>query len=417
MITLVSNPAQLITVDTQGENIKRGKNLALISPLYEHHLLIEDDIIKDFIPFHSTKKIIPDRIIDVKNKTIIPGLIDCHTHTVFAGSRANEFKQKLNGTSYEEISISGGGINATVNAVKNSTFEELINLAKPRINNFISQGVTTLEIKSGYGLDLENEMKLLKVINKLNAIYKIDIIPTFLGAHTFPLKFMGSKDEYLSLIIDIMLPTIWKNNLTVFCDGFCEQTAFSALQIDKIFSEAKHLGFNLRLHTDQFTNIGGIKTALKHNSVSIDHLEVISEDDIKLVAKSDLVCVLLPGVSYFLNYGYAPARKLIDSNAIVALSTDYNPGSCNINNLSLIMNLAAIKMEMTFEEIISAFTINAAAALLLNKKIGSIEIGKLADLSILDTQDFSEVIYNVCKNFNYMTIKRGEIIYKNETDQ
>lgn len=412
MITLVSNPAQLITVDTQGKNIKRGKILGSLSPIYEHHLLIENGIIKDFIPFNSTKKISPDKIINVKGKTVIPGLIDCHTHTVFAGSRAEEFKKKINGVSYEDITRAGGGINTTVNAVKNSTFQELINLAKPRINNFISQGVTTLEIKSGYGLDFENEIKLLKVINKLNSIYKIDIIPTFLGAHTIPIDFLGKEDEYLSLLVDKMLPAVRKDNLAAFCDGFCEQTAFSADQIDKIFSKAKQLGFDVRLHTEQFSRIGGIKIALKHNSISIDHLEVIDEVNIKLVAQSNSVCVLLPGVSYFLNYDFAPARKLINSNAIVALSTDYNPGSCNISNLSFIMSLAAIKMKMTFEEVISAFTINAAAALMLNNKVGSIEIGKSADLSILDMQDYSELIYNVGENLNYMTIKRGEIIYK-----
>ena len=296
--------------------------------------------------------------------------------------------------------------------MRNSSFNELVKLLIPRIQYFISQGITTLEIKSGYGLDLENELKLLEVIKKAKSFFKIDIIPTFLGAHTFPTEFKDDHKGYLDLITQKMLPEIAAKKLARFCDAFCELTAFSADEVDAIFTKAEELGFKLRLHTEQFHNICGLEIALAHECVSVDHLEEMTEKQIFKLAEFDTTAVLLPGVSFFLNYNYAPARKLIDNNAIVALSTDYNPGSSHIADLNLIMSLAALKMQMTFEEIISAVTINASKALLMNHQIGSIEIGKKADFAVFDAKDYSEIIYNVGKNLNVMTIKNGEIIYQ-----
>ncbi|MCW9066564.1 MAG: imidazolonepropionase, partial [Ignavibacteriaceae bacterium] len=279
------------------------------------------------------------------------------------------------------------------------------------IENFISQGITTLEIKSGYGLNFENERKLLQVINFLNEIYPIDIIPTFLGAHTFPPEFKNDHRAYIDEIINKMIPHFAEQNLAEFCDGFCEATAFSANEIDEIFSAANMNGLKLKLHTEQFNSIGGLNVALKHNAVSVDHLEVIKVEDIPILSKSDTVTVLLPGVSFFLNHTYAPARKLIEQNAIVALATDYNPGSSHISSLSLIMSLAALKMNMTIEETISAVTINAAKALCREKSIGSIEIGKKADIAVFDTSDYSDIAYSVGSNLNCMTIKDGKVVY------
>lgn len=411
MIKLFLHPSQIVTVDTKGKNVKRGKELNELSVLTEHSLLIENNLIKDFIPDSSVKNISPDEIIDVKDKIILPGLVECHTHTAFAGSRADEFRQRLKGVHYEEIAKAGGGINATVSSVRNSSFDELVNIISPRIGNFISQGITTLEIKSGYGLDFENEIKLLKIINYLNDIFQIDIIPTFLGAHTFPKEFKNDHEGYVNLIIEKMLPYIAENNLAKFCDGFCEETAFSANEIDTIFSRASGLGFGIKLHTDQFNSIGGIDAALRHKTVSVDHLEVLGQKDFDKISESDTAAVLLPGVSFFLNYDFAPARKLIDNNAIVALATDYNPGSSHISSLAFIMSLAALKMNMTIEETISAVTINSAKALSLSEDRGSIEIGKKADLAVFDTKDFSDIVYCIGKNLNYLTIKNGNIIY------
>lgn len=411
MKTLIYNPEQVVTVNTKGKNHKRGKELNDVGLLKNHSIILEDDLIKDFSPTSKVDKRKFGKIIDASNKTVLPGIVECHTHTVFAGSRANEFRKKISGVSYEDIAKKGGGINSTVQAVRNSTFDELVNIVKPRIDNFIAQGVTTLEIKSGYGLSFYDEIKILQVIKHLNSIYEIDIIPTFLGAHTFPPEYKNDNEQYIKIIIDELLPYITKNKLAKFCDGFCESTAFSSDQIKIIFEKAVELGLELKLHTEQFNNIGGLQTALDLNAASVDHLEVISDKDIKITAESETVSVVLPGVSYFLNYDFAPARKLIDANGIVALATDYNPGSSHISNISLIMNLAAIKMKMTIEEIISAYTINSAKALKVNKEVGSLEINKKADLSIYDTTEFSDIVYSVGNNLNCITIKNGKIIY------
>ena len=411
MLKIVANPWQIITVDTFGQNVKRGAELNEIGLLTGYSIIIEDGFIKDIVPTVSIKSIEADEIIDAAGRIVLPGLVECHTHTVFAGSRSDEFRNKLKGISYEEIAQSGGGINKTVNAVRNASVEELIGITIPRIDYFISQGVTTLEIKSGYGLDFENEIKILRVIHYLNEKYTIDIIPTFLGAHVYPPEFKDNHKAYIDLLINESLPYVAKNNLAKYCDGFCELTAFSIPEIETVFNKAKSLGIQLKLHTDQFNSIGGVDIALKNNVVSADHLEAIKDEDIKKLGNSDIVCVLLPGVSFFLNHNFAPARKLIKQNAIVALSTDYNPGSSNISSLNLIMSIAALKMGMTIEETISAVTINAAKAIGLNNECGSIEIGKRADLALFNTGNYSDIVYNVGKNLNYMTIKNGEVIY------
>jgi len=411
MKTLLFNPLSLVTVNTSGKNYKRGKELSDIGCLNDHSVILKDDLIKDIIPTNTVNKNDFDKIIDVSEKTVLPGLVECHTHTAFAGSRAEEFRQKLAGVGYEEIAKKGGGINTTVQAVRNSSFEELVNIIKPRVENFISQGITTLEIKSGYGLNFENERKLLQVINFLNEIYPVEIIPTFLGAHTFPKEFKDNRQGYIEEIIGKMIPHFAEQKLAEFCDGFCEATAFSAEEIDLIFATAMKNDLKLKLHTEQFNTIGGLDVALKHNAVSVDHLEVIQEKDISKLGNSETVAVLLPGVSFFLDYQYAPARKLIGQNAIIALATDYNPGSSHISSLSLIMSLAALKMKMTIEETISAVTINSAKALCKEKSVGSIEIGKKADFAVFNTSDYSDIVYSIGSNLNYMTIKDGNIIY------
>ncbi len=411
MKKIIFNPACIVTVNTNGKNVKTGKDQGNISPLFDHSIIVEDGIIKNLIPNSSYKINSEIEIIDVSDKTVLPGLVECHTHTAFAGSRANEFKEKISGTGYEEIAKRGGGINTTVQAVRNSSFEELVNLIKPRIDNFISQGITTLEIKSGYGLDFENEVKLLQLINYINEIYPIDIIPTFLGAHTLPNELKNDREKYLKHITEKMLPYISEQKLAVFCDGFCESTAFTSAEIDSIFTAASNLGLRLKLHTEQFNNIGGLDVALKHNAISVDHLEVLLNEDINKLKNTDTTAVLLPGVSFFLNYDYAPARKLIEKNIPVALATDYNPGSSHISSLFLIMSLAALKMKMTIEEIITAVTINSAKALSLEKEIGSIEIGKKADFAVYNTKDYADIVYSIGNNLTEMTIKNGNIIY------
>jgi len=416
MRKILHKPAQIVTIDTKGKNYKRGKELNEINVIDNHSIIVENGIINDILPNSSLKINSSDIIIDLKEKLVLPGLIECHTHSAFAGSRADEFRMRLAGESYEEIANKGGGINTTVKAVREASIEELINLLLKRVKYFISQGVTSLEIKSGYGLDYENELKLLQAINYLKDIFPIDIVPTFLGAHTFPPEFKDDHEGYIDLLINKLIPYVSLHKLANYCDAFCEKTAFSASEVDRIFSKAKESGLKLKLHTEQFNNIGGIDLALKHNITSVDHLEVLEDSKLYALANSEIVCTLLPGVSFFLDYQYAPARKLINSNAIVALATDYNPGSSHIANLNFIMSLAALKMKMTIEETISAVTINAAKAIGLNETTGSIEINKQADFAVFDTTEYSDIVYNVGKNLNCITIKNGEIIFDSTGD-
>jgi len=412
MLKLLINASQIVTCNSYGKNYKRGSELADLEVLTEHFIVVENGIIKDILPNSSLQKFQSAIKINLKDKIILPGLVECHTHTAFAGSRANEFRQKIAGIHYEEIAKNGGGIISTVNAVRNSSLNDLVELMTPRVKEFISQGVTTLEIKSGYGLDFENEIKLLHAIKVINEIFPIDIVSTFLGAHTFPPEFKNNHSGYVDLIVDKIIPHIAKNKLSEFCDGFCEATAFTSKEIDKIFNAASNAALKLKLHTEQFNNVGGLDVALKHNAISVDHLEVIKESDYSKFKNVETICVLLPGVSFFLDYQFAPARKLIENNAIIALATDYNPGSSHIINLHLIMSLAAIKMKMKIEEIINAVTINAAKALCRENSIGSIEIGKKADFAVFNTNEYSDIVYSVGRNLISHTIKNGEIIYQ-----
>ena len=412
MKKIFTNASQIVTAKTGGKNYKRGNELSELEVIENHSIFCENGIIKDIIPNYAVNKFVADEKINLNGKIILPGLIDCHTHTAFAGSRANEFKEKIAGVHYEEIAKRGGGINTTVTAVRNSSLTDLVELMKPRVQEFIAQGVTTLEIKSGYGLDFENEIKLLHAIKIINEIFPIDIVSTFLGAHTFPPEFKDDHSGYVDLVVNKMIPHIAKNKLTDFCDGFCESTAFTSKEIDKIFTVASNAGLKLKLHTEQFNNVGGLDLALKHKATSVDHLEVLLESDFSKFTNSETVAVLLPGVSLFLDYQFAPARKLIENNAIVALATDYNPGSSHILNLHLIMSLAAIKMKMKIEEIINAVTINAAKALNREQSIGSIEIEKKADFAVFNTTDYSDIVYNVGRNLVSHTIKDGEIIFQ-----
>jgi imidazolonepropionase len=416
---LIKDITNLVTCKNCSDYPKKGKSQSEISLITDGYVFIENERIssvgnkaelKFFIKSNTSKY----EVIDGKNKTVMPGFIDSHTHLVFAGSRANEYEMRIKGSTYEEIAQAGGGIASTVNAVRNSSKNELIVLAEKRLLNFLKYGTTTLEAKSGYGLDVKNEIKMLEVIIKLNEKnkYGLNILPTFLGAHSIPRGM--SKKDYIDLICFEMIPLVAKRKLAKFIDVFCELNYFDAKDTESILSLGARFGLIPRIHTDQFNSIGGIDVAIKVNAISVDHLEVLKSKDIKKLSEKNIIATLLPGTSYFLNIQYQPARELIENNVPVALATDFNPGSCNTENLQMIMSLASLKMKMSAEEIINAVTINSACSLFLQKYIGSIEEGKNADLLIFDFPSFKDFLYNFAVNQLEFVFKKGKKISVNQ---
>ena len=312
----------------------------------------------------------------------MPGFVDSHTHLVFAGEREKEYEMRIKGATYQQIAAKGGGILTTVKAVRRASKSTLFKLAEKRLGNFVRYGTTTLEAKSGYGLDFTNELKILHVINDLarKNKYSLDIIPTFLGAHAVPPEI--SKEEYLQLVLYKMIPEIARKQLAVFIDVFCEKGYFTKKETEEILYSGRKFGLVPKLHTDQFNSIGGIGAAIDQSAISVDHLEAIDKEGITALAEYNtgkqnyMMAALLPGVSYFLDIPYPPARELIQKNVPVCLATDFNPGSCMTENIQFIMSLASSKLKMSVEEIINSVTFNGACSIYKQDTVGSIEFGK-----------------------------------------
>lgn len=328
-------------------------------------------------------KVNAEKEIDLQGALVLPGFVECHTHTVFAGNRGLEMEMKFQGRSYQEIAQAGGGILSTVKATRAISLQDLTSLTKKRIQKFIQQGVTTLEIKSGYGLDLETEIKMLKAIPSNSAI---DIVKTFLGAHAKAPEFETHK-EYLKELAEKFLPEIKKQNLATRADIWIEKGFFEKEESQEYLKKAKALGFDLTIHSDQLTLSGGTETACDLGAQSADHCIQISDHEIQKLAKSKTVAVLLPAADLYLKCAYPPARKIIDAGGKVALATDFNPGTSPTQDLGLVGLLARREMKMTLDEVIEAYTINAAQALGLEKEIGSIEVGKKADFTVWDCSE------------------------------
>ncbi len=346
--------------------------------------------------------------IDAKGKTILPGFVDCHTHAVFAGSREFELEMKLKGASYEEIAAHGGGISYTVEKTRNATFQQLFSESKKRLDRMLEYGTTTAEVKSGYGLDTESEIKILDVAKELNGKHAVDIVPTFLGAHAVPPE-MG-RDEYVDLVINKMIPKVAEKKIAKFCDVFCERGYFTVEDARKILQTGKEYGMIPKIHADEFSSCGGAELAADMGAASADHLLMSSINGIREMAKADVTAVLLPPVPFSLMQDrYAPARRMINEGARVALATDLNP-NCWTENMQFVVQLACFKMGMTPREAIESATINAAKAIGMEKDIGSIEEGKKADLIVIDAPSHVFIPYHFGVNLVKTVIKNGKTI-------
>ena len=402
---LIKNAIQLLTVKSDKTKVKgEMEDLGIIN---DGAIAVRNNRI-----FRVDKKIKTDskKIIDASGKVVMPGFVDCHTHLVFSGSRENELKMKLKGKTYLEILESGGGIHFTVNKTRKADIKELVALGLRRLDEMLLNGTTTVEIKTGYGLNPKDEIKCLKVINELNKRHAADIVPTFLGAHAVPLEFKNNPDEYTDLIRNKMLPRI--KNLAEFCDVFCEKNVFTIEQARKILNEGKKFGLTPKIHADELYCTGGAELASEIGCVSADHLLRASDKGIKKMAEKGVIGVLLPGTSFTTMEKYADARKYIDYGLPVALASDFNP-NCWVNNMGFIIALACYNMKMTPAEAISASTINAAFAIGKEKEIGSLEVGKKADILILNVPNYESIPYKLGMNIVDTVIKNGKVVVEN----
>ncbi|MFA7106043.1 MAG: imidazolonepropionase [Candidatus Izemoplasmatales bacterium] len=388
----------------------KGSLMKEILELENAYVLVHDDVI---IEIGSGDKSVDSdcEIFDAKNLIAIPGLIDSHTHLVFGGSREHEFSRKIAGENYLDILKSGGGILSTVEATKNATHKELYEKAKKSLDEMLLFGVTTIEAKSGYGLELDTEIKTLEVLKDLNKKHVIDIHSTYLGAHAFPKEYASKRGDFVKKIIND-LEIIKEKKLAEYADVFCETGVFDAIETKQILLKAKDLDFKLRVHTDEIDSIGGTEVAINLKAKTIDHLMAITEQDIAKVAKTDTIANLLPSTSFFLNKDYAPARKLIDAGVAVSVSSDYNPGSTPSENYQLTLQIAGNKLRMLPNEILTASTINPAFSLDLHDKIGSLEVGKKADIVLLDCNNLDYFIYHYGINHTKHVFKNGKLVVK-----
>jgi len=388
---LIKNIKSLLQLRTAKDPL-RGKELSKLPRIDNAWIHIKGDLINDYGSMDTCPTVSTwSKTIDAKGKYVLPTWVDSHTHLVFAESREEEFKMRINGKSYEEIARAGGGILNSAKKLRHTSEEELFESARERLKSLISMGTGAIEIKSGYGLDPASEMKMLRVIRELKEVSPIPIRSTFLGAHTYPEQFKNDHKTYVHQIVYDMIPQIAKEGLADYIDVFCEKVAFDAEESRKIVLAGKEHGLKAKVHTNQFNSMGGIEMCIEEGALSVDHLEVVNDVEAALLGKSELIATLLPSAPFFLNDHYQPARKLIDAGAAVALASDYNPGSSPSGNMNFVVALACIKLGMSPEEAINAATINGAFALELTHKVGEIEAGKLANLII--TKEIPSVDY------------------------
>ncbi|PIU44364.1 MAG: imidazolonepropionase [Ignavibacteriales bacterium CG07_land_8_20_14_0_80_59_12] len=411
---LIRNASQLVTVSAHGARTKRGAEMRDLGIIEDGALLIDEGKIAwvgrsaDAPSFDRSS---PDvEVFDAEGRVVMPGFVDPHTHLIFAGSREDEFALRCEGLTYQQIAERGGGILNTVRATRGTDRKKLRSLASHRLDRLLRYGTTTAEIKSGYGLTEEDELKMLQAAHDLSAEHLVTVVSTFLGAHALPPEYADDRTGYIELITSQMIPYIARKGLARFVDVFCDSGYFTREETVRIFESATSNGLGLKLHADELSATGAVEDAARFGAASVDHLEYISKEEIGLLAKSETAAVLLPGVSFFLAQRYAPARELIESGAVVAIASDYNPGSCMSFSMPLMITIACTQMKMTPEEAITAATLNAAAAIGLSGERGSLEVGKWADIIILESSSYRSLPYEFGGNPIAHVVKNGVLL-------
>jgi imidazolonepropionase len=417
MKIILKNIKELVQVEEKPKVKVCGKDMASINTLKNAYLFIKDGIIEDFgemESFAEKEKSFKNKettIIDVTDKMVFPSFCDSHTHLVYAGSREIEYIDKIKGLSYEEIAKRGGGILNSAQKLHNTSEDELIEQALPRLNEIISYGTGAVEIKSGYGLAVEDELKMLRVIKKLKNLTPLSIKATFLGAHAIPLEYKGRQSEYVDLIINEMIPSVAYEELADYIDVFCDKGFFTIEDTERILTAGMKYGLRPKIHANELDYSGGIQIGVKYNALSVDHLEFTGDDEIETLLKSETMPTILPGAAFFLGMVYAPARKMIKAGLPVALASDFNPGSSPSGNMQFILSLACIKYKLLPEEAINAVTINSAYAMGVSEELGSIAKGKIANVFItkpIPTYQFMPYSYG--SNKVEKVILHGELI-------
>lgn len=408
----IRHASELVTC--KGAAPKRGKDMSDIGLIKDGGVLIHDNkIFAVGTTEELDKQINMDEyeVIDATGKTVLPGFVDSHTHFVFGGYRADEFTWRLKGDSYMSIMERGGGINATVVPTRNASVEEFKEVGKERLNRMLEFGVTTVEGKSGYGMDHDAELRQLQAMKELNEEHPVDVVTTFLGPHSVLPEWKGREREFIDMMLTEVMPEVREKNLAEFADIFCEKGVFNVEDSEYYLNKAKELGFKLKIHADEMNDLGGAALAARVGAYSADHLLKASDDGIKQMAEKNVISTLLPATAFGLKEEYAPARKMIDGGAAVAIASDFNPGSCFTNSIPLLVALGCIYMNMSIEEVITALTINGAAALDRADTVGSIEPGKKADIIFLKFPSINFMPYHTAVNLVETVIKDGETVY------
>jgi imidazolonepropionase len=412
---LFRNARQLLTL-AGAHAPRRGKDLGEVGVLRRGSVLAAEGKILQVGTggdLDAEGRRLKARVIDCRGRVVMPGFVDSHTHLVFAGSRVEDYELRLRGKTYEEIAAAGGGIRLSARLLREASTGKLVAQARHFLDQFAAHGTTTVEVKSGYGLDFTNEMKTLQVVRRLRRHSAIELVPTLLAAHALPLEFAGRASAYVDLIVNKLIPVVARRKLAEYVDCFCDRGAFSVAQCRRVFEAGLRHGLVPRVHADQLTRTGASRLAVKLGAASADHLDWVTDDDVRVLARSNVVATLLPGSNFHLGLQrFVPARRLVEAGAIVALATDFNPGTSPTPNMQMILSIACAALRLTPAEAISAATLNAAYALRRAHRLGSLEPGKQADLVVMDLDDYREIPYYFGVNHCVMAVKCGRIIYQ-----